>query len=82
MARQDSDQHKIPSGEMKAAALAWALPFELVVPMVIGGAAGYFLDRWLHTKPALLLVLGLLGLAIGIRNLVKSASLLDKKDGG
>jgi ATP synthase protein I len=79
---QDPEPAKIPPGTARAFAVAWALPFELVVPMVVGGAAGYFLDRWLHTKPALLLVLGLLGLAIGIRNLVKSASLLDKKDGG
>jgi len=50
--------------------------------MFLGGVIGYFLDRWLHTKPALLLVLGLLGLGIGIYDVVRSASLLDKKDGG
>lgn len=82
MASQDPESRKISPDTSRAFALAWALPFELVVPMVLGGAIGYFLDRWLHTKPALLIVLGLLGLALGIRNLVKSASLLDKKDGG
>ncbi len=59
-------------------AIAWTLPFTLVVPMVLGGGLGYFLDRWLHTKPALLLVLGLLGLGLGIRDVLKSAKLLDK----
>ncbi len=82
MALQDPDSRKISPDTSRAFAVAWALPFELVVPMVLCGAVGYFLDRWLHTKPALLLVLGLLGLAVGIRNLVKSANLLDKKDGG
>jgi F0F1-type ATP synthase assembly protein I len=50
--------------------------------MVVGGGIGYLLDRWLHTKPLFLLVLGILGLALGIREMVKSAALLDKKDGG
>jgi F0F1-type ATP synthase assembly protein I len=81
MASQDPDSRKESSGDVKAVAIAWTLPFSLVVPMVIGGAVGYFLDRWWHTKPAFMLVLGLLGLGLGIRDVVKSASLLDKKDG-
>ncbi|MGA2508908.1 MAG: AtpZ/AtpI family protein [Candidatus Acidiferrales bacterium] len=82
MASQDPEPNKIPPGTARAVAVAWTLPFTLVVPMFLGGVIGYFLDRWLHTKPALLLVLGLLGLGIGIYDVVKSASLLDKKDGG
>ena len=81
MTSQDPESRKISPDASRAFAVAWALPFEFVVPMVLGGGIGYFLDRWLHTKPALLIVFGLLGLAIGVRNLVKSASLLDKKDG-
>jgi ATP synthase protein I len=78
VAFDDPGPPKNSANSSKAFAVAWALPFEMVVPMVVAGAAGYFLDRWLHTKPLLLIVLGLLGLGIGIRNLVKSASLLDK----
>ena len=81
MASQDPDPRRIPPGAAKAAAIAWTLPFTLVVPMVVGGAVGYFLDRWLHTKPAFLLVLGLLGVGVGIRDALKSAKLLDKNDG-
>ena len=58
--------------------MAWTLPFTLVVPMVVGGGIGYFADRWLHTKPLFLLLLGLAGLGIGIRDALKSAKLLDK----
>jgi F0F1-type ATP synthase assembly protein I len=47
--------------------------------MVVGGGIGYVLDRWLHTKPAFLLILGLLGVALGVRDMIKTASLLDKK---
>ena len=78
MATQDPNPGKSSDSGMKAAAVAWTLPFSLVVPMFLGGAAGYFLDRWLHSKPAFLIVLGLAGLAVGIREVVKTASLLDK----
>jgi F0F1-type ATP synthase assembly protein I len=47
--------------------------------MVVAGGIGYLLDRWLHTKPAFMLILGLLGVALGIRDAMKTASLLDKK---
>ena len=78
MASQDPNPLKIPPGSARAAAIAWTLPFTLVVPMVVGGAIGYFADLWLHTKPLFLLVFGLLGLGIGIRDALKSAKLLDK----
>jgi len=79
MSSEDPDSSKGSAGGAKAMAIAWTLPFTLVVPMVLGGAVGYGLDRWLHTKPAFLLILGLAGLALGIRDVLKSASLLDKK---
>jgi F0F1-type ATP synthase assembly protein I len=75
---QDPNQQKTSSGDARAAAVAWTLPFSLVVPMFLGGLGGYFLDRWLHSKPAFLIVLGLVGLVIGVREVVKTASLLDK----
>jgi ATP synthase protein I len=76
---QNPTPGKDSGGSAKALAVGLTLPFTLVVPMVVGGALGYFLDRWLHTKPALLLVLGLLGLGIGIRDAVRSTGTLDKK---
>jgi ATP synthase protein I len=66
----------------KALAVAWSLPFQLVIPPLVGGGIGYLLDHWLHTKPALMLVLGLLGFIVGLREVIKTAGLLDKKDGG
>jgi len=79
---QNPGSRKDSSGSAKAFAIAWMLPFSLVVPMVIGGVAGFFLDRWLHTKPLFLLLLGLIGLGLGIRDVLKTLSLLDKKNGG
>jgi len=66
-------------GTVRQMALAFELPFMLVGPVVLGGAVGYFLDRWLHTKPLLLIVLGIIGVAVGVREAVKGAGALDKK---
>jgi ATP synthase protein I len=82
MSAEDPNSSKSQASGAKAMAIAWTLPFTLVVPMVLGGGLGFFLDRWLHTKPALLLILGLLGLGLGIRDTLKAANSLDKTDGG
>jgi ATP synthase protein I len=77
---QNPSPGKDPSAKRQIA-LAVELPFLLVVPAVITGGAGYFLDLWLHTKPWLMLVLGLCGVALGLRNTLKAANASDKKSG-
>ena len=77
----DQDQKKIDPGTMKAIGVAWTLPFELVVPMIVGGGIGYLLDRWLHTAPLFLLIIGFAGFGVGLRNMLKTANSLDKKSG-
>jgi F0F1-type ATP synthase assembly protein I len=47
----------------------------------LGGAIGYFLDRWLHTKPWLMIVLGFCGVGIGLFDALRTASAGDKKNG-
>jgi ATP synthase protein I len=56
------------------AAVAMELPFVLVSAMVVGGALGYFLDRWLHTKPVFLLILGGIGFFAGVRDVLRRLS--------
>ncbi len=41
---------------------------ELVSAIVVSAAIGFYLDRWLHTKPVLLAVFVLLGGAAGVAN--------------
>lgn len=72
---------KIDPGTMKAMGVAWTLPFELIAPAIVGGGIGYLLDRWLHTSPLFLLIIGFAGFGIGLRNVIKTASALDKKSG-
>jgi F0F1-type ATP synthase assembly protein I len=50
------------------------LPFLLVASTGIGGGAGYLLDNRLHTSPVFTLVLGLLGFAGGMIQLVRRLS--------
>jgi ATP synthase protein I len=52
-------------------AVAMELPFVFVSAIVVGGLAGYFLDRWLHTKPWLMIVLGGLGFYAGLREVIR-----------
>lgn len=78
MTPQQPPSSKGPGGGIKQIALALELPFLLVAPVVAGGALGYFLDRWWHTKPILMIVLGILGVVMGIRDVVKIASAGEK----
>ena len=52
-------------------AMAMELPFVLVGTILVGGAIGYFLDAWLHTKPVLMLVFGGIGFAAGVRDVLR-----------
>jgi len=56
------------------AAIAMELPFVLVAAVVVGGLLGYFLDRWLHTKPWLLLLFGGIGFYAGVRDVLRRLS--------
>jgi F0F1-type ATP synthase assembly protein I len=53
------------------AAVALELPFVLVGTIALGAALGYFLDRWMHTKPIFMFVLGALGFAGGVREILR-----------
>ena len=79
MALGSPSPDKNPGGTARQMAVAFELPFLLVGPVVLGGAIGYFLDRWLHTKPLLLIVLGILGVIVGVMDAVKIAGAQDKK---
>ena len=52
-------------------AMVMELPFIFVGCIVVGGAIGYFLDVWLHIKPALTVVFGALGFIAGLRDILR-----------
>jgi len=47
--------------------------------IVVGGGLGFLLDRWLHTKPWLMIVGGALGFAAGLRDMLARLSRNDDK---
>jgi F0F1-type ATP synthase assembly protein I len=66
-----SQPSKRPGQWARQVALATELPVILVGTVLVGGALGYFLDRWLKTTPILMLVLGTAGLVVGVRDLLR-----------
>jgi len=61
-------------------ATALELPFVLVLAIVLGGLMGYFLDRWLHTRPVMMLILGGVGFYAGVRDVLRRVA--KDSDGG
>lgn len=74
--KKDSDPQASPILEKTKqvtndSAIAMELPFTLVGAVVFGGLLGYFLDKWLHTAPWLLVVFGGLGFVAGVREVIR-----------
>jgi F0F1-type ATP synthase assembly protein I len=53
------------------AALAMELPFTIVGAVLLGALLGYFLDHLLHTKVIFTLLLGGVGFAAGLKEVLR-----------
>ena len=60
-----------PKRDNQQLAMAMELPLIIVAAIGIAGLLGFFLDRWLHTKPIFMIVLGAVGFAIGVRDVLR-----------
>jgi F0F1-type ATP synthase assembly protein I len=54
-----------------ATALALELPFTIVGAVLVAGVLGFFLDHWLHTRWIFTLILGGIGFAGGVREVIR-----------
>lgn len=61
---------------------AWRMVTELVAGLMIGFGIGYGLDRLLGTIPLFLVLFTLLGLAAGIKTMLRSANELQRRQAG
>jgi len=64
-------QQKQAKGFSRQFAMAMELPFVIVAAVLVGGSFGYLLDRWFHTKPILMVILGFLGFFGGVREVLR-----------
>jgi ATP synthase protein I len=54
------------------------LSSELVAAVFVASVIGYYLDKWLETKPFLLIVFFFLGAITGILNVVRTSKMINK----
>ena len=77
MSENPNDAPKLTPAEKDArdmtmkSALAMELPFTIVGAVVVGGFFGYLLDKWLHTAPWLMVILGGFGFAGGVSEIIR-----------
>jgi len=57
---------------LRNAALVSSVGLTLVLATVIGFGMGYLLDRWLGTKPWLMLVFTIVGIVAGFREMIRA----------
>ena len=62
----------------KGSVMAFEMPFTIVGAVIFGGLLGYLLDRWLHTRFIFTLVLGALGFAAGLKEVLRRLSQVDQ----
>ncbi len=73
MPDQNADRQERISA-IKAIGALSTVGFSFVLAIVIGVAAGYYLDRWLGTKPWLFFLGFIFGLIAGILNVYRTSS--------
>jgi F0F1-type ATP synthase assembly protein I len=71
MSPADREPRKGPGSFARQFALATELPFILAGGALAGGFFGYLLDRWWHTKPLMMIVLGAVGFFAGLRDVLR-----------
>lgn len=59
--------------------LLFSVSTSLAAPIVGGFLLGYFLDKWLHTGPWLLLTFGLLGTAGGFIGMLRVVEAINRE---
>lgn len=72
-ARAPKDEAPHQESHYSQANLAWRMVIELVAGLAIGFGIGYGLDRLFGTTPFLLILFVFLGLAAGVKAMLRSA---------
>jgi ATP synthase protein I len=68
-------------GSQSQLGIAFRLVADLLAGVIVGGGIGWALDRVFGTSPLLLIVMFLLGVAAGMRNLMRTAREMNQRQG-
>jgi ATP synthase protein I len=71
----------VNTGESTPAARAMRAGVELTAALLVSGFIGYWLDKWLNTKPLFMILLFFMGFAAGFLNIYRSQTGQDFKIG-
>jgi len=72
---------RVPTGEATPAGRAMRAGVDLAAAILVGGFLGYWLDKWLNTKPLFMILLFFMGFAAGFLNIYRSQTGQDFKIG-
>ena len=78
-ARQDTAEKDHSEEHYSQAQLAWRMVIELVAGLGIGFGIGYSLDLFFGTLPIFLVLFIFLGLAAGVKTMMRSAQEVQRK---
>lgn len=78
-ARQATEPEPRADANYSQGELAWRMVIELVAGLLIGFGIGYGLDWLLGTLPIFLVLFTLLGLAAGVKTMLRSAREIQEK---
>jgi ATP synthase protein I len=70
--------NNLPKNSPNIIGLAFRIGTELVAAVFVATFIGYYLDKWLGTKPIFIIILFMVGVAAGIFNVVRSAKMINK----
>jgi len=76
----ENDSDPRPTADASGFARGFRLSTELVAGVLVGGAIGWLLDRWLGISPWGMIVFLLLGFAAGVLNVMRAAGVVRERN--
>ena len=79
-AKDKMDRKSLNNDNNQPASLGMALKLstEMVVAVLVGTIIGFILDSWFDSKPLLIIIFFIVGVAAGITNVIRTAKLMQK----
>ena len=79
-AKDKMDRKSLNNDNNQPASLGMALKLstEMVVAVLVGTIIGFILDSWFDSKPWLIIIFFIVGVAAGITNVIRTAKLMQK----